>query len=84
MSVLSELRRRWVALVGRHRHESEMEEELRFHIEQDIERRIAAGASLVGSTAVDAQPAARSHTTSIAAPTALRSLRLCAGRIKSG
>lgn len=45
MSVLSELHRRWSALVGRRRHESEMDDELSFHLEQDIERRIASGTS---------------------------------------
>lgn len=45
MSLYSELARRSAALFGRRRLESEMDDELRFHLEQDIERRVAGGAT---------------------------------------
>ncbi|MEM6797723.1 MAG: permease prefix domain 1-containing protein, partial [Acidobacteriota bacterium] len=45
MGLREDLAYRWRALTGRPRFEDELDEELRFHLEMEIEQRMAAGES---------------------------------------
>ena len=50
MSRLDDLTYRFKALLRRDRYEQELDEELRFHLESEVERRMAAGESRIAAT----------------------------------